>query len=531
MELSVAHDAEHVSKIGDIEGHRGTIDGDTYFVEESSLASRLAVGVTCDVMSSVVKGESDNGIALVRPPGHHAEGDKAMGFCLFNNVACGIRTVQQELGVERVLIVDWDVHHGNGTENIFYDDPSVLMLSIHRADAGFFPDTGHTHRTGTGDGAGYNVNVAWPKGGMGDADYMLAFHRIVLPIAYDFKPDLVVVSAGFDSGLGDPLGGCRITPEGYAHMTHMLMGLAEGKVAIVMEGGYNLRTISRSFAACARVLKGGAPPPLREPSCRPCSAAMYAVTQTQLALAEHWPVRRPPVPSLLPLRVTVSQITHTLCCVLLLACSDDQALRMMGMQSAGGLPDGGGIPGMSDTSDDDDFDMAGKRRHVDPSACGPISVATARVSGVLTCCCILLAGDSGGADGPGLAGMLGGESSDAELDDDDEAATAAAATGGGEAAEADDEDIDLDESQEDELQAGAGAGADEAAEEHVAAAGEEEGLVQQEAAAGGEEGYYDEEYEEGQEGGEGGEFPEEGAVAFEEEEQAEEEAGDAALAE
>ena len=134
FELSTAHDAEHVGKIGDIEGQRGTIDGDTYFVEESSLASRLAVGVTCDVMTSIVKGESDNGIALVRPPGHHAEGDKAMGFCLFNNVACGIRTVQQELGVERVLIVDWDVHHGNGTENIFYDDPSVLMLSIHRAD-------------------------------------------------------------------------------------------------------------------------------------------------------------------------------------------------------------------------------------------------------------------------------------------------------------------------------------------------------------------------------------------------------------
>lgn len=184
---------------------------------------------------------------------------------------------------------------------------------------------------------------------MGDADYMLAFHRIVLPIAYDFKPDLVVISAGFDSGLGDPLGGCRITPEGYAHMTHMLMGLAEGKVAVVMEGGYNLRTISRSFAACARVLKGGAPPPLHEPTCRPCSAAMYAVTQTQLTLAEYWP-----------------------------------ALRMMGMRSAGGM-DVGAIPGMSDTSDDGDFDMANGKppehtRHVD-RAC----IVTACVE-PLSCC-------------------------------------------------------------------------------------------------------------------------------------------------
>ena len=155
------------------------------------------------------------------------------------------------------------------------------MLSIHRNDMGFFPDTGHTHRTGTGAGKGYNVNVAWPKGGMGDADYMLAFHRVVLPIAYDFKPDLVVVSAGFDSGLGDPLGGCRITPEGYAHMTSMLMSLAEGKVVIVMEGGYNLRTI-RCAAACAQpshvpVLVLGHPPPAQHSRCLHTYAALVLV--------------------------------------------------------------------------------------------------------------------------------------------------------------------------------------------------------------------------------------------------------------
>ena len=119
--------------------------------------------MTCDVISSVVKGESDNGIALVRPPGHHAEGDKAMGFCLFNNVACGVRVAQQELGVERVLIVDWDVHHGNGTEEIFYDDPSVLMLSIHRNDMASSL-TQVTHRLVRE--AEHNINVAWPKGGM-----------------------------------------------------------------------------------------------------------------------------------------------------------------------------------------------------------------------------------------------------------------------------------------------------------------------------------------------------------------------------
>ena len=290
QELSGAHGAEHAGMICDELEGRGTIDGDTYFVEESSMAARLAVGVTVDVIASVVKGESDNGIALVRPPGHHAYTDKASGFCLFNNVACGIRTAQQQMGVKRVLVVDWDVHHGNGTEEIFYNDPSVLQLSLHRNDMGFYPETGHTERVGEGEGRGYNVNIGWPRGGMGDADYIAAFHRVVLPIAYDFNPDLVVVSAGFDSGLGDPLGGCRVRPEGYAHMTSMLCSLAQGKVVVVMEGGYNLRTISRSFAACARVLRGSPPPPLKEP-CRPQGAALYAICQTQMTLAPFWPVR------------------------------------------------------------------------------------------------------------------------------------------------------------------------------------------------------------------------------------------------
>jgi hypothetical protein len=179
-EISVAHEAEHCSRVAEIDSDC-TIDGDTYANVHTPTAARLAVGTTIDVVQAVVDGRAANGIALVRPPGHHAEPDKSMGFCLFNNAAIAARVAQQQMGVGRVLLLDWDVHHCNGTENIFYDDPSVLVVSIHRGD--IFPGTGPASRTGdVGDAAGMNVNVAWPHGGMGDADYMLAMNRVVLPV-------------------------------------------------------------------------------------------------------------------------------------------------------------------------------------------------------------------------------------------------------------------------------------------------------------------------------------------------------------
>ena len=180
-----------------------------------------------------------------------------MGFCLYNNVAVAARAVQAAGAARRVLIVDWDLHHGNGTQHTFREDPSVLYFSTHQFP--FYPGTGAVDEIGAGAGRGFTVNVPWP-GGMGDAEYLAAFDRVLLPIARDFAPDLTLVSAGFDAAEGDPLGSMRLSPAGYAAMTSRLLTLSNGRVVLALEGGYNLDAISRSAAACLRVLLGEKPP-------------------------------------------------------------------------------------------------------------------------------------------------------------------------------------------------------------------------------------------------------------------------------
>jgi histone deacetylase 6 len=236
---------------------------DTYCNQFTLRAARLACGATLAVTEDVARGRADRGFALVRPPGHHAEPDAAMGFCFYNNVGVAARMAREQWGVRRVLIVDWDVHHGNGTERMFLDDPSVLFVSLHRYERGaFYPGTGHPETVGEGAGRGYNMNIGWSHTGMGDAEYLAAFDELIMPVAQSFAPDLVLISAGFDAARGDPLGGFDITPAGYAHMTHRLLGLASGRVVAVLEGGYNLRSIARSVEAVVRVMLGQAPPPL-----------------------------------------------------------------------------------------------------------------------------------------------------------------------------------------------------------------------------------------------------------------------------
>ncbi|XP_044768347.1 histone deacetylase 6-like, partial [Neomonachus schauinslandi] len=232
-----------------------------------------------------------NGTAVVRPPGHHAERDAACGFCFFNSVAVAARHAQAVSGhALRILIVDWDVHHGNGTQHIFEQDPSVLYISLHRYDHGtFFPmgDEGASSQIGRATGTGFTVNVAWNGPRVGDADYLAAWHRLVLPIAYEFNPELVLVSAGFDAARGDPLGGCQVSPEGYAHLTHLLMGLANGRIILILEGGYNLTSISESMAACTRSLLGD-PPPLLTLSRPPLSGALASITETIQVHRRYW---------------------------------------------------------------------------------------------------------------------------------------------------------------------------------------------------------------------------------------------------
>ncbi|KAH7311734.1 histone deacetylase [Stachybotrys elegans] len=264
----------------------------------------LSAGGAIDTCKNVVTGQVKNAFAVIRPPGHHAEFDAPMGFCIFNNVPVAVKVCQQDYPAlcRKVLILDWDVHHGNGIQNIFYQDPNVLYISLHVYQNGLFypgkppnpmtPDGG-IENCGTGPGLGKNVNIGWHDQGMGDGEYMAAFQNIVMPIAKEFNPDLVVISAGFDAADGDELGGCFVTPTCYAHMTHMLMSLASGKVAVCLEGGYNLTAISNSAVAVARTLMGEPPPRMELPKINKEAARMLA--KVKAYQAPYWECMRPGV--------------------------------------------------------------------------------------------------------------------------------------------------------------------------------------------------------------------------------------------
>jgi acetoin utilization deacetylase AcuC-like enzyme len=256
----------------------------TDFNQSSTECAYLAAGSVVEITQQVLEGKLANGLAVVRPPGHHATCGCSMGFCVFNNVAVAARAAVREHwgGARRVLILDWDVHHGNGTQKMFESDSSVLYVSIHRYDEGeFFPGgtRGHFANAGLGTGRGCTVNIPWdcssgPGGSPGDAEYALAFEQIVEPVSGDFRPDIILVSAGFDAAVGDPLGGCRVTPKGFYEMTRRLQALpsAKGRVIIALEGGYNLKSTARSMAACAAALLGDACPTFEDvPTTSTCS--------------------------------------------------------------------------------------------------------------------------------------------------------------------------------------------------------------------------------------------------------------------
>jgi len=246
----------------------------------TSRTACLAVGGVLTLLDGVMAGRLRNGFALVRPPGHHAEPERAMGFCLFNNVAIGAAYLRARYHLERILVVDWDVHHGNGTQHAFARDPGVLYVSTHRYP--FYPGTGALDEVGDADGAGYTVNIPFP-GGVGDAEYLEAFHTVIEPIALQYAPQLVLISAGFDPHRRDPLGGMRVTEAGFAAMARSLIDVAErvaaGRCVAVLEGGYDLNAIRNSAAVVLDELSGaGGPlPPPPAPSCaRPILDAVRA---------------------------------------------------------------------------------------------------------------------------------------------------------------------------------------------------------------------------------------------------------------
>ncbi|HEU4929883.1 MAG TPA: histone deacetylase [Candidatus Krumholzibacteria bacterium] len=254
-ELALVHTEEYVDAIASTANRALMLDPDTFTAPESYDVARHAAGALLDLVDRAVAGEITNAFAAVRPPGHHAETERAMGFCLFNNVALAAAYALKHHNMERVLVVDWDVHHGNGTQEIFWSDPRVLFISLHQYP--FYPGTGRADDVGDGDGRGFTVNVPMP-GGFGDAEWLAAFHRVVEPIAHQYQPQLVLVSAGFDAHGDDPLGGMRVTETGFAAMADSVLAIARehanGRVIAALEGGYDVDALSRSVEAVLRRL-------------------------------------------------------------------------------------------------------------------------------------------------------------------------------------------------------------------------------------------------------------------------------------
>jgi acetoin utilization deacetylase AcuC-like enzyme len=237
-ELRLIHTPEHVERIASTQGRRGLFDADTFYAPDTFAAAQRAAGAALGAVD-VLRDRADHAIALVRPPGHHATADRAMGFCLFNNAALAA-AYAIERGKQRVLVVDWDVHHGNGTQDIFYDRSDVLYLSLHESPQ--YPGTGAVEETGAGRGRGYTVNIPLSAGAT-DAVYEIAFERIVVPIIEQYAPELVVVSAGYDAHLRDPLGRMALSDSAYFSMTRRIVGALPdagvGRLLFLLEGGYD----------------------------------------------------------------------------------------------------------------------------------------------------------------------------------------------------------------------------------------------------------------------------------------------------
>ena len=235
---------------------RVSLDPDTSISPGSLKAAYMAVSGALAAADALMEGRVNNVFCAVRPPGHHAESTRAMGFCLFNNVAVTTRYLQKRHGLERIAIVDWDVHHGNGTQEAFYQDPSVFYFSTHQFP--LYPGTGKADERGAGRGTGYTLNVPLPAG-KGDEEYLNVFNNVLRPALKAYRPDAVIISAGFDAHRDDPLAGMNLSTEGYVALTRIVMELAgefsQGRVLSCLEGGYNLEALASSVEGHLRALQ------------------------------------------------------------------------------------------------------------------------------------------------------------------------------------------------------------------------------------------------------------------------------------
>ena len=265
-EILRVHGADYLRELEQaVASAPGRLDPDTYVSEASLEVARLAAGGAIELARRVARGEARSGLAAVRPPGHHAETGHAMGFCLLNNVAIAARALQVEDRVERILILDWDVHHGNGTQHFFEDDPSVLYLSTHQFP--YYPGTGDVREAGTGRGVGTTVNVPMPAG-CGDAEYVGSLQRVLVPVAREFAPDMILVSCGFDAHRDDPLASMQLSGDGFLAMTRLVRTVArelcQDRTAFILEGGYAPSGLSEGTSALFEGLLEAEPPALTE---------------------------------------------------------------------------------------------------------------------------------------------------------------------------------------------------------------------------------------------------------------------------
>jgi acetoin utilization deacetylase AcuC-like enzyme len=247
-EVALIHDTVHVDRVAaTAEKSYFAFDADTPVSAQSYATALLATGGLLTLLEAVMTHDIDNGFALVRPPGHHAERNRAMGFCLFNSAAIGAQYLRERFALKRILVMDWDVHHGNGTQHSFYDDRGVLYISTHQYP--YYPGTGAAEDVGRGQGEGYTVNLPLAPG-WGDTEYQELFQGIIDPLCRQFDPEFVLISAGFDAHVRDPLGGMEVTEEGFGCMARVLLRIArdhaQGRCAAVLEGGYDLEGLQRS---------------------------------------------------------------------------------------------------------------------------------------------------------------------------------------------------------------------------------------------------------------------------------------------
>jgi acetoin utilization deacetylase AcuC-like enzyme len=287
-QLARVHDREYLRRISETAGRVAALDPDTYTSPESYEIALIAAGAAIDAVEDVLRGSHRVALALVRPPGHHAERSRAMGFCLFNNVAVAAAHART-LGAHRVAIVDYDVHHGNGTQHVFESNPNVLYASTHQFP--FYPGTGAADEIGVGSGGGFTVNLPMERGAVSE-DYRLVFTEVLLPVVRQFKPDLILVSAGFDAHERDPLANMRLTTEAFAAMTMELQAVAaeccSGRMALVTEGGYDLHALAASLGAVVETLAGPIGPAKWPTSDVTSSRGQASASAAKRALRPFW---------------------------------------------------------------------------------------------------------------------------------------------------------------------------------------------------------------------------------------------------